>query len=147
MDLNSMCCCCCSLFGLRSAAHRLSNGFQALCVYGTSKTDKDLTFTSTALELLEAALVGRERHGYLLVWRPGQVGSGAAAAVAAGESSERAAGQRPPGGRVISWQQFNYTQLAGVYSMLYKTSVPSRATFQGLGGVEQVVEHYFRFIK
>jgi hypothetical protein len=145
------------LFGLRRPAQRLSNGFQALCVYGTSKTDKDLTFSSTALELLEAALPGNEQQASPLVWRPRPAGGAAAAAGGAegvddADSTSAAicegcSAVQQQDGQTMNWQVFNYTQLAGVYSMLYKTSVPSYATYQGPDGVENVVQHNFSFCK
>lgn len=165
----------CRCVGLQRAAARLESGFDALCVYGSSKTDKDLVFTAHALQVLEQQMLVEEQQRYRLVMRPGMPVPGSAAAALddddasaskqaslassvnsrdghAGASHDADADQQSLSSsrsavgrqqRVLTWRRYYHSQLAAVYSMLYRTSVPKLAhTAAGTP-----VEHDFAFVK
>jgi hypothetical protein len=150
------------LLGRARSAQRLVNAFQALTVIGTSKTDKDLTFSTHACAHLEAALAAEERQQYMLMWRPPAVqltglshevptGAGggrslsAAAAATPATAAAGAAGTTVTAGQGaesgMTWRRFNHTQMAAVYSALFQVGVP-----QAKGGTGEVL-HDFRYIR
>ncbi|WIA32225.1 hypothetical protein OEZ86_003073 [Tetradesmus obliquus] len=142
------------LFGMGRAAARLRSGFEALCVYGTSKTDKDLVFSADNLLLLEAHMPEQERRSWPLVMRPGTpLPSTAAAAAAAGVSSSSRSesdalldcpgGEQQPQPQVLSWRRYFHTQFAGVYSTLFRSKVPQLARRSN----GAAVEHDFVFVR
>jgi hypothetical protein len=138
------------------AAAKLQKGFEALCVYGSSKTDKDLVFSADNLLLLEAHMPEAEQHKWPLVMRPGMrlPANAAAAAAAAGGSScsesdpllgSQGGGlqQQQQQQQVLTWRRYFHTQFAGVYSMLFRSKVPQVA--RSSSGA--AVEHDFVFVR
>lgn len=152
---------------MRKAAARLRSGFDALCVYGTSKTDKDLVFSADVLQLLEQALSVSEQQQYRLVMRPGMpLPSAAAAGHKQGKNSRSnssgadsgtlhevaqqasdvdssSSRQEQEQKQFLTWRRYYHTQLAAVYSRLFRLCVPQCA--QGPGG--QVLQHDFCFVR
>lgn len=82
-------------------------------VYGTSKTDKDLLFSAATLEVLEKTLTAEEQQQYPLVMRPGMRLPRACSSPAA-----------QPSQQVLTWRRFFHTQMAAVYSGLFRMKVP-----------------------
>eukprot|EP00775_Hariotina_reticulata_P013020 gene13020-13149_t len=162
------------LCGLGKAAARLHSGYEALCVYGTSKTDKDLVFSAAALQCLEAALVKEEQQQYPLVMQPGMplpqppVAGGnkpdsATSKHASSSSSSKAgskgiiteadkeAGPDVPQPSILqgqqqclTWRRYFHSQLAAVYSLLFRAKVPQVSP--GVGLRAPLVEHDFVFL-
>jgi hypothetical protein len=133
------------------AAAKLCNGFEALCVYGTSKTDKDLVFSADNLLLLAAQMPEAEQRKWPLVMRPGMPLPPIAAA-AAGDSSccegdallgGQGGGLQQQQQQVLTWRRYFHTQFAGVYSMLFRSEVPQVA--HSSSGA--AVEHDFVFVR
>jgi hypothetical protein len=116
---------CYRLFGREKEAKKLEVGFETFCVHNNSKTDRDLTFSTQALVALEARLEPAERKHYLLVWRPmpdgcGEPVKGGALAAVAGD---------------MCWRRYCHTQMAGIYRMLFNTSIPAVAAMRhAIGG-------------
>lgn len=122
---------------------------RVLQVYGTSKTDKDLLFSAATLEALEQHLTPDEQQQYPLVMRPGmrlpQVGS---SRVQRGDESEMEPlqqRQQEKGEPVLTWRRYFHTQMAAVYSMLFRKKVPQKAAARSPGGA--AVEHDFAFVR
>lgn len=143
-------------------------------VYGTSKTDKDLTFSAAALELLEQHLSPNEQQLYPLVMRPGMRLPSVAASSPSGAAAHAAAdgavdtadspavgllGQQHPEGpqtacgsqaqhqqqqQVLTWRRYFATQLAAVYSSLFRQKAPRMAA--GCGNAAPV-EHDFVYVR
>lgn len=144
--IGSCCCCTHRLLGRPRAAARLTNGFQALCVYGTSKTDRDLTFSSHALAALEAALSNTEQRAWPLVMRPGMPLPRTV------RSSDNRGGdtwpllqQQQQQDGVLTWRRYLHTQMAAVYSSLFHATVPSVAPGVRCGGA--MIQHDFVLVK
>jgi hypothetical protein len=142
------------------AAAKLRSGFEALCVYGTSKTDKDLVFSADNLLLLEAQMPGADRRKWPLVMRPGMplpsTAPTAAAAAAMGVSSTADSSEADVllpsrGGKqqqqqqqqVLSWRRYFHTQFAGVYSTLFRSKVPEVAR----SSTGAAVEHDYVYVR
>jgi hypothetical protein len=104
------------MLGRAKDAQKLELGFDTFCVHNNSKTDRDLTFSTLALCALEARLDPCERGDYLLVWRPMRAGG----ADAGGGALEGVNGD-------MCWRRYCHTQMAGIYRMLYRASVPAVA--------------------
>jgi hypothetical protein len=137
------------------AAAKLRSGFDALCVYGTSKTDKDLIFSADNLLLLEASMPEAERSRWPLVMRPGMPLPSTAVAAAACSSSSTpseadallpgaAKTQQQQQQQVMSWRRYFHTQFAGVYSTLFCSKVQQVAWSSATGAA---VEHDFQFVR
>jgi hypothetical protein len=143
---------------LRRAAARLQSGFEALCVYGTSKTDRDLTFSAAALEALERRLPPAESAAHPLVMRPGMrlpsvlassaggrgsssssSGAPLVAATPSSSSSSSSSSSAAAEQGVLTWRRYFHTQLAAVCSALFQVKVPRAAA--------GCVEHDFVFIR
>lgn len=148
------------MLGRARSAQRLVNAFQALTVIGTSKTDKDLTFSTHACAQLEAALAADQRQQYMLMWRPPAVqlaGLSHEVAASAGGSRSLSAAATPataavgaagtpvaagPGAESgMTWRRFNHTQMAAVYSALFQVGVT-----QAKGGTNEIL-HDFHYIR
>lgn len=130
-------------------------------VYGTSKTDKDLVFCAATLESLEAHMPEHEQQQYPLVMRPGMplprtgvesssktnsTAQGARTPEAA--DAPLAASGVPKTSRhqvsVLTWRRYFHTQMAAVYSALYRMRVPRLATGSDPAGA---IEHDFIFMR
>lgn len=130
---------------MRSAAARLRSGFEALCVYGTSKTDKDLVFSAATLEALEQHLTPSEQQQYPLVMRPGMPLPRAAVSSSSSGGGQREEGreqQQQRGRQSLTWRRYFHTQMAAVYSLLFRMKVPQKAA-----GRHAAVEHDFVFTR
>jgi hypothetical protein len=117
-------------------------------VYGTGKTDKDLVFGAASLELLEQALPAQEQQQYPLVMRPGMRLPGNSSSVpltSADSTSDRQQPQQQAGQQVLTWRRYFHTQMAAVYSALFRVKVPQVAAARDKAGA--AVEHDFGFIR
>lgn len=110
-------------------------------MYGTSKTDKDLVFSSASLEALEQCLPPNEQQLYPLVMRPGmplpQTHS---------NSSQVHDGSSSSNKQALTWRRYFHSQLAAVYSGLFTMKVPRVAAGAG-GPTAAPVEHDFVFTR
>jgi hypothetical protein len=104
------------MLGRVKDAQKLELGFETFCVHNNSKTDRDLTFSTLALVALEQRLDPCERGDYLLVWRPMRVGG-----------PEASSGALEGVNGDMCWRRYCHTQMAGIYRMLYRASVPAVA--------------------
>lgn len=120
-------------------------------MYGTGKTDKDLVFGAASLELLEQALPEHEQQQYPLVMRPGMrlpgssSSSGSAALLASATSSSARQQQQQGASQVLTWRRYFHTQMAAVYSALFRVKVPRVAAARDKAGA--AVEHDFEFVR
>jgi hypothetical protein len=103
-------------------------------VYGTSKTDKDLIFSAATLEALERSLTAEQQQQYPLVMRPGM------RLPRTCQCSSSPAAQQ-----VLTWRRFFHTQMAAVYSGLFRSKVPQVAVAPQQGAAP--VEHDFVFVR
>ncbi|KAF8071189.1 fatty acyl-CoA reductase [Scenedesmus sp. PABB004] len=118
------------LLGASRAAARLASGFAALTVFGTTKADRDLVFSTRALAALEAGLPPDERRRWPLVMRP-------AMPLPGGDGGHGARG-------VLTWRRYFHSQLAAVFSSLFRVSLP-RSAPGWRGGA--AVEHDFAYVR
>src|SRR5689334_4104886 len=103
-------------------------------VYGTSKTDKDLIFSAATLDALEQHLTLTEQQQYPLVMRPGmrlpQAGFSNSSSSSSGVGREGECEKEPlqeqqhQGQQVLTWRRYFHTQMAAVYSLLFRVKVP-----------------------
>lgn len=119
-------------------------------VHGSGKTDKDLVFSAATLGILEGNLTAEEQQQYPLVMRPGmrlpQTVNRAAGEVASSETSPagNSSGQQQQQ-QVLTWRRYFHTQMAAVYSSLFRVKVPRVAAARDPAGA--AVEHDFVFVR
>jgi hypothetical protein len=123
-------------------------------VYGTGKTDKDLVFGAASLELLEQALPEHEQQQYPLVMRPGMRlpgsssssgGSSAVLLASASSTPARQQQQQQGAAQVLTWRRYFHTQMAAVYSALFRVKMPRVAAARDKAGA--AVQHDFVFVR
>jgi hypothetical protein len=118
-------------------------------VYGTSKTDKDLVFSAATLEALEQHLTPAEQQQYPLVLRPGmrlpRAACSSSSRVEGGEQCEMEPLVQEQAQQVLTWRRYFHTQMAAVYSLLFRKKVPQKAAGCSPGGAD--VEHDFAFVR
>eukprot|EP00879_Flechtneria_rotunda_P026456 GHRR01028207.1.p1 GENE.GHRR01028207.1~~GHRR01028207.1.p1 ORF type:complete len:174 (+),score=51.83 GHRR01028207.1:211-732(+) len=160
-EFNACVACMDRLFGMKRAAVRLQSGFEALCIYGTSKIDRDLVFSAKSLQLLNSRLTTAEQQQYPLVMRPGMALPMPINQQPTTDISKQhdphtdkqqlltsepkvqaviADGQQHPQ-QVLTWRRYFHSQLAAVYYHLYRLKVPQSA--QGVTAVAPLIEHDF----
>lgn len=170
------------LLGHQKAVRKLQAGLEAFSVQNNPKNDTQLVFSSRALLALEAALDPAEAADYLLVWRPmtqrlpegtegpanlatvrqGSSSSGGQGGAAAGSSEAgggwAGGGALAPVGGDLTWKRYLYTQMAGVYSVVFGVELPQRQPMAAAAAApakvkaaearqEHCIEHDFRRIK
>jgi hypothetical protein len=129
-------------------AFPISTPYYHVQVYGTSKTDKDLVFSAATLEALEQHLTPAEQQQYPLVMRPGMRLPRAACSssrVESGEQCDREPLVQQQGQQVLTWRRYFHTQMAAVYSLLFRKKVLQKAAGCSPGGAD--VEHDFVFVR